>query len=240
METIIRTEKITKKFNNNETVLKGIDLSFYLNSFNAIIGASGSGKSTLLNIIAGLLRPTSGKVFYQDLEVTSFSDTQLSKFKKYKISTVFQNYLLLPNLTVAENIRIGISESNKALPFSEITEMLGIDDILSKFPSQLSGGQQQRVSIARAIIKNPKILFCDEATGALDEENSIRVLKLLHLIKKHYGITIIFVTHNLKIADTAERIITMKDGIVHNDMWNENPISADEIKWGVNVDHSRE
>lgn len=233
MEALIRTEKIIKKFNHHETVLKGIDLSIYRNSFNVIIGSSGSGKTTLLNIMAGLLRPTSGKVFYQDLKVTSLNDSQLSKFKKHEISSVFQNYLLLPNLTVAENIRIGISQSNKALPFKDITEMLGIDDILHKFPSQLSGGQQQRTSIARAIIKNPKILFCDEATGALDEENSLRVLKLLHLIKKQYGITIIFVTHNLKIADTAERIITMKDGFIHNDRWNENPLRADEIRWGI-------
>ncbi|MDQ0176359.1 ABC transporter ATP-binding protein [Bacillus chungangensis] len=231
MKPIIRAEKITKKFNENETVLNGVDLSISLNSFNVILGASGSGKTTLLNIMSGLLKPTSGKIYYQELEITSFSNSQMSYLKRNETSNIFQNYLLLPNLTVAENIRIGISPVRKSLPFNEVTEMLGIDDILNKFPSQLSGGQQQRTSIARAIIKNPKVLFCDEATGALDEDNSKRVIKLLHLIKKQYGVTIIFITHNLKIANTAERIITIKDGLIHKDMWNKAPISADEMSW---------
>lgn len=233
MKPIIRAEKIIKKFNENETVLNGVDLSISSNSFNVILGASGSGKTTLLNIMSGLLKPTSGKIYYQELEITSFSNSQMSNLKRNEISNIFQNYLLLPNLTVAENIRIGISPVRKSLPLNEVTEMLGIDDILSKFPSQLSGGQQQRTSIARAIIKNPKVLFCDEATGALDEDNSKRVIKLLHLIKKQYGVTIIFITHNLKIANTAERIITIKDGLIHKDMWNKAPISADEMSWEV-------
>lgn len=233
MKPIIRAEKIIKKFNENETVLNGVDLSIFSNSFNVILGASGSGKTTLLNIMSGLLKPTSGKIYYQELEITSFSNSQMSNLKRNEISNIFQNYLLLPNLTVAENIRIGISPVRESLSFNEVTEMLGIDDILSKFPSQLSGGQQQRTSIARAIIKNPKVLFCDEATGALDEDNSKRVIKLLHLIKKQYGVTIIFITHNLKIANTAERIITIKDGLIHKDMWNKAPISADEMSWEV-------
>lgn len=229
MKSIIKAEKIVKKFNDNETILKGVDLSISQNSFNVLLGASGSGKSTLLNIMSGLLRPTSGKVFYQDSEITSFNDSQMSNFKRTEISNVFQGYLLLPNLTVAENIKIGIAKDRKALPYKEIIEMLGIGDILNKFPAQLSGGQQQRTSIARAIIKNPKVLFCDEATGALDEDNSKRVIKLLHLIKKQYGITIIFITHNLKIANTAERIITIKDGLIYKDMKNETPGNADEM-----------
>ncbi len=228
MKSIIKVEKIVKKFNDNETILKGVDLSISQNSFNVLLGASGSGKSTLLNIMSGLLRPTSGKVFYQDSEITSFNGSQMSNFKRTEISNVFQGYLLLPNLTVAENIKIGIAKDRKALPYKEIIEMLGIGDILSKFPAQLSGGQQQRTSIARAIIKNPKVLFCDEATGALDEDNGKRVIKLLHLIKKQYGITIIFITHNLKIANTAERIITIKDGLIYKDMKNETPGNADE------------
>lgn len=228
MKSIIKVEKIVKKFNDNETILKGVDLSISQNSFNVLLGASGSGKSTLLNIMSGLLRPTSGKVFYQDSEITSFNGSQMSNFKRTEISNVFQGYLLLPNLTVAENIKIGIAKDRKAMPYKEIIEMLGIGDILSKFPAQLSGGQQQRTSIARAIIKNPKVLFCDEATGALDEDNGKRVIKLLHLIKKQYGITIIFITHNLKIANTAERIITIKDGLIYKDMKNETPGNADE------------
>jgi len=233
MKSIIKAEKIIKKFNDNETVLKGVDLSVSENTFNVLLGVSGSGKSTLLNIMSGLLRPTSGKVFYKDSEITSFNNSQMSNFKRTEIGNVFQNYLLLPNLTVAENIKIGICENRKALPFKEIIEILGIGDILNKFPAQLSGGQQQRTSIARAIIKNPRILFCDEATGALDEDNSKRVIKLLHLIKKEYGITIIFITHNLKIANTAERIITIKVGLIYKDMKNETPSNADEMNWGI-------
>ncbi len=229
MKSIIKAEKIIKKFNDNEIVLKGVDLSISENSFNVLLGSSGSGKSTLLNIMSGLLRPTSGKVFYQDAEITSFDNSQMSNLKRNEISNVFQSYLLLPNLTVAENIRIGISKDKKALPFKEIVEMLGIGDILNKFPAQLSGGQQQRTSIARAIIKNPKLIFCDEATGALDEDNSKRVIKLLHLIKKQYGITIIFITHNLKIANTAERIITIKDGLIYKDMQNKTSGNTDEM-----------
>jgi putative ABC transport system ATP-binding protein len=233
MKAIIKAEKIIKKFNDNETVLKGVDLSISENSFNVLLGASGSGKTTLLNIMSGLLRPTSGKVFYQDSEITSLNNSQMSNLKRTEISNVFQSYLLLPNLTVAENIRIGISKDRKALPFKEIIKMLGIDDILNKFPAQLSGGQQQRTSIARAIIKNPKVLFCDEATGALDEDNGKRVIKLLHLIKRQYGITIIFITHNLKIANTAERIITIKDGLIYKDMKNETSGNADEMIWEI-------
>ncbi len=229
MKSIIKAEKIIKKFNDNEIVLKGVDLSISENSFNVLLGSSGSGKSTLLNIMSGLLRPTSGKVFYQDAEITSFDNSQMSNLKRNEISNVFQSYLLLPNLTVAENIRIGISKDKKALPFKEIVEMLGISNILNKFPPQLSGGQQQRTSIARAIIKNPKLLFCDEATGALDEDNSKRVIKLLHLIKKQYGITIIFITHNIKIANTAERIITIKDGLIYKDMQNKTSGNTDEM-----------
>ncbi|PRX63415.1 putative ABC transport system ATP-binding protein [Cohnella sp. SGD-V74] len=226
MATILSAEKIVKRFHENETVLNGVDLSISPNSFNVILGASGSGKTTLLNIMSGLLKPTSGKVFYNGSELTAFNPSQMADLKRNDIGHIFQSYLLLPNLTAGENIRIGMTTSREtSLPFDEITEMLGIDDILHKFPSQLSGGQQQRVSVARAIIKNPKVLFCDEATGALDEENSRRVIKLLHSIKQRYGVTVVFITHNLRIADTAERIITMKDGLVHQDRSNKAPLA---------------
>jgi ABC-type antimicrobial peptide transport system, ATPase component len=234
MATILSAEKIVKRFHDNETVLNGVDLSISPNSFNVILGASGSGKTTLLNIMSGLLKPTSGKVFYNGSELTAFNPSQMADLKRNDIGHIFQSYLLLPNLTAGENIRIGMTTSREtSLPFDEITEMLGIGDILHKFPSQLSGGQQQRVSVARAIIKNPKVLFCDEATGALDEENSRRVIKLLNSIKQRYGVTVVFITHNLRIADTAERIITMKDGLVHHDRPNEDPISADEMSWEI-------
>lgn len=232
MNSIVRAEEVTKKFSDNETVLKGVNLSVTPHTFNVILGPSGSGKTTLLNILSGLMKPTTGRIYYRDTEITSLDNERMSYLKRNEISTIFQDYLLLPNLTVAENIRIGIAADRNSLPFREVTALLGIEDILDKFPSQLSGGQQQRTSIARAVIKKPAVLFCDEATGALDEGNSKRVVKLLHEVKKQYGITVIFVTHNLKIADTAERMITMKDGLVHKDQWNDAPISADEMSWG--------
>ncbi|UNK17310.1 ABC transporter ATP-binding protein [Paenibacillus sp. N3/727] len=234
MKRMIRAEKIIKKFNNNETVLKGIDLSISSNSFTVILGQSGSGKSTLLNVLSGLLRPTSGKVFYNDIDITKLSKRELSNLKRNELSIIFQNYLLLADLTAEENIKIGMSPQKVDLSYNEITKILGIEDILSKFPSQLSGGQQQRVAIARAIIKKPHVLFCDEATGSLDEENSKIVVALLHEIKKRYGVTVIFTTHNLKIAETADRVITVKDGAVYKDIWNETPLSANEIDWEIN------
>ncbi|MFO1446243.1 ABC transporter ATP-binding protein [Bacillus sp. Bva_UNVM-123] len=232
MSSIITTQKIIKKFNNYETILKGIDLSIAANSFTVILGPSGSGKSTLLNIMSGLLQPTSGSVLYKGQEITKMNDKKLALWKRNEVSHIFQNYLLLSNLTAAENIRLGLSPKTTPLPYKELTKTLGIDTILDKFPSQLSGGQQQRVAIARAVIKKPNLLFCDEATGSLDEENSKGVIALLHEIKQQYGVTTIFITHNLRIADTADRVITLKDGLVIKDEHNENPITAHKMVWG--------
>ena len=231
MDPIIKTEKISKRFNNKEIILKEVDISISPNSFVAILGPSGSGKSTFLNVLSGQLKPTSGKVFYKNKDITKMSNSEMSALKRNEIGFIFQQYLLLSNLTVEENIRIGMSDDKQSLSFKEITQVLGIEKLLNKFPSQLSGGQQQRVAIARAIIKRPEILFCDEATGSLDEENSIKVIELLHEIKKRFEVTILFTTHNLAIAKTADRVITFKDGKVIKDVWNENPLSPNEMVW---------
>lgn len=235
MKTIIKAEGIYKTFQDEEEILKGVQLEVEENTFTVILGPSGSGKSTLLNIMSGMLKPTAGRVWFRGEEVTSLRENDLAKWKRNHIGNIFQNYLLLENLTVRENIEIGKRQKTAAdeenLNFDELVKMLQIEDLLDKFPGQLSGGQQQRVAIARAVIKKPEVLFCDEATGALDEENSKKVVGLLHELKKRYGITILFITHNHQISYTADRVITIKNGQISHDYINESPIEAKDMVW---------
>lgn len=233
MAAILRVKDVTKRFHENEIVLRGVNLEVEESSFTVILGPSGSGKSTLLNVMSGLLRPTTGQVLYKETDVVQMSQKELAGWKRNDISNIFQNYFLLPNLTVEENIIIGLPDTGSGLKVDEVTRLLGIDDLLQKFPTKLSGGQQQRIAIARGIIKNPAVLFCDEATGALDEENNKSVMRLLHKIHETYGTTVLFITHNMKIAETAERVIFIKDGVIVQDTRNENPLTVDEVNWGV-------
>lgn len=228
---ILKAEHITKNFDKREEILKGISMELEEECFTVICGASGSGKSTLLNILSGLLKPTTGSVFCGTTEITALSERELAHWKRSFSGNIFQNYLLLGNLTARENIEIGLRPGVLPLALDRLAYMLEIEDLLDKFPSQLSGGQQQRVAIARAVIKKPVILFCDEATGALDEANSKKVVQLLHNLKSSFGITVLFVTHNLQIAETADRVITIKDGLICHDRINENPITAGNMVW---------
>lgn len=230
MNNILKVENVTKDF-DKEKVLKGISLEVAANSFTAILGPSGSGKSTFLNVISGLMKPSSGKVIYENQVISAYKENELADWKRNEVGHIFQNYLLLENLTVEENIRIGIKSNGEGFSFDRLVKILELEDLLDKYPTQISGGQQQRVAIARAIIKCPKILFCDEATGALDESNSKKVVELLHKVKKELGVTILFTTHNLEIAKTADRVITIRDGQIVKDIKNENPISASEMSW---------
>lgn len=231
METILKTENLTKDF-GKEHVLKGITLTIHENTFTAILGPSGSGKSTLLNILSGLIKPTGGSVWCGDEMITEYSEKQLAAWKRRDVGNVFQDYLLLDNLTVQENIKIGISPHKPSFSFDRLVRILRLEELLNKFPAELSGGQQQRTSIARAVIKSPRLLFCDEATGSLDEENSKNVVELLHNLQCTFGMTILFTTHNPQIARTADRIITMKNGMIQSDVRNEQPISARNMVWG--------
>lgn len=227
---IICAENITHSYGNQQ-ILKGITLSVNEGSFTAILGHSGSGKSTLLNVLSGLLKPTGGTVKCGDTVITRLSAARLADWRRDYTGSVFQNYLLLNNLTAEENIRVGISPKTNPLDFDKLVRLLDIGDILGKFPAQLSGGQQQRVAIARAVIKGARILFCDEATGSLDEENSKKVVSLLHNLKYIFGMTVLFTTHNKQIAQTADRILTIKNGMIFGDVANKKPISADEMVW---------
>ena len=230
MKVILSADNIEKQF-DKEKVLKGISLSVFENTFTAILGPSGSGKSTLLSILSGQIRPTSGNVHYADEIISSFSEVKMAEWKRSSIGYVFQNYLLLNNLTAEENIKIGINPKKTPISFDRLIRTLEIEDILNKFPAQLSGGQQQRVSIARAVIKCPSLLFCDEATGSLDEANSKKVIELLHEMKNTYGLTILFTTHNKEIAETADRVLTIKDGLLYSDVINKNPILPCDMVW---------
>ncbi len=230
MKVILSADNIEKQF-DKEKVLKGISLSVFENTFTAILGPSGSGKSTLLSILSGQIRPTSGNVHYADEIISSFSEVKMAEWKRSSIGYVFQNYLLLNNLTAEENIKIGINPKKTPISFDRLIRTLEIEDILNKFPAQLSGGQQQRVSIARAVIKCPSLLFCDEATGSLDEANSKKVIELLHEMKNTYGLTILFTTHNKEIAETADRVLTIKDGLLYSDVINKNPLLPCDMVW---------
>lgn len=226
MENVLKIQGVSKNFNDFDTVLQEINLSFFAHTFNVILGQSGCGKSTLINIMSGLMKPTRGNVYYKDLNISHAEQKEIIELRRYKFSNIFQDYLLLSELTVRENIELGKTGGTHDLEYSELTERLGIETLGDRFPNELSGGQQQRVSIARAMIKNPEVLFCDEATGALDETNSKLVVDYLKELNKTYGTTIIFSTHNLKISTVADRIITMKDGLIEDDYQNPFPQSS--------------
>lgn len=227
---LLRAETVKKRFGKEE-ILKGISLDVKEKTFTVILGPSGSGKSTFLNTISGLIPPDEGKVWFREKEVTGMSEKERAQWKRKSVGYVFQEYLLLNNLTVRENIEIGRCPGQEAFELGELVRILEIDGLLDKFPGQLSGGQKQRTAIARAVIKKPEILFCDEATGALDEANSKKVVELLYELKQQFGIAVLFVTHNSQIAQTADRVITIKDGLLYKDMINENPIPAKEMIW---------
>lgn len=226
---MITAKNIKKKYNNQE-VLRGIDLKIDKNEFVVILGASGSGKSTLLNILSGLEKSDSGEVVYDNESISDYSEKQLTKFRKGKIGFVFQQYYLLNNLTVEQNVKVGANlVDNKE--YVDIIKELGLEDKLSKYPNELSGGEQQRVSIARALAKKPTVLFLDEPTGALDEEIGRKILGYLLKLKDKSHFTMIMVTHNENIAELANKIIHVGSGRVTSIEENYTPKSVEEIGW---------
>lgn len=226
---MITAKNIKKKYNDQE-VLRGIDLKIDKNEFVVILGASGSGKSTLLNILSGLEKSDSGEVVYDNESISDYSEKQLTKFRKDKIGFVFQQYYLLNNLTVEQNVKVGANlVDNKE--YVDIIKELGLEDKLSKYPNELSGGEQQRVSIARALAKKPTVLFLDEPTGALDEEIGRKILEYLLKLKDKSHFTMIMVTHNENIAELANKIIHVGSGRVTSIVENHKPKSVEEIGW---------
>lgn len=226
---MITAKNIKKKYNDQE-VLRGIDLKIDKNEFVVILGASGSGKSTLLNILSGLEKSDSGEVVYDNESISDYSEKQLTKFRKDKIGFVFQQYYLLNNLTVEQNVKVGANLADNK-EYVDIIKELGLEDKLSKYPNELSGGEQQRVSIARALAKKPTVLFLDEPTGALDEETGRKILEYLLKLKDKSHFTMIMVTHNENIAELANKIIHVGSGRITSIVENHKPKSVEEIGW---------
>ena len=226
---MITAKNIKKKYNDQE-VLRGIDLKIDENEFVVILGASGSGKSTLLNILSGLEKSDSGEVVYDNESISDYSEKQLTKFRKDKIGFVFQQYYLLNNLTVEQNVKVGANLADNK-EYVDIIKDLGLEDKLSKYPNELSGGEQQRVSIARALAKKPTVLFLDEPTGALDEETGRKILEYLLKLKDKSHFTMIMVTHNENIAELSNKIIHVGSGRVTSIEENHIPKSVEEIGW---------
>lgn len=230
---MIEVKEITKSYGTGESglqVLKGISLEIKDGDFTVILGASGSGKSTLLNAISGLERPDSGKILYDKTDISAMTDKELTQFRKVTVGFIFQQYYLLPNMSVDKNVKMGADLAGNK-DYKEIIKAVGLGDKLHKFPSELSGGEQQRVSVARALAKKPKVLFLDEPTGALDEQTGRQVLDYICKLQKEYGFTIVMVTHNLNIAEMANTVIKMNSGKVSQIYSNEIQKTAYEIGW---------
>lgn len=230
---MIEAKKITKAYGSGESkaeVLKGIDLQIADGGFTVILGASGSGKSTLLNCLSGLERVDDGSIEYDGLNITGLSDKALTKFRKDNIGFIFQQYYLLPDMTVDKNVRMGADLTGNTA-YREVIKAVGLEAKSAKYPSELSGGEQQRVSVARALAKKPKVLFLDEPTGALDEKTGRQILDYICKLHKEYGFTIVMVTHNANIAEMADTVIRMNSGEIAERYTNAVQKTAYEIGW---------
>lgn len=230
---MIEVKDIQKFYGENESrfqVLKGISLSVADGDFVVILGASGSGKSTLLNMMSGLESPDSGAVFYDEIDITAFSDRELTEFRKDNIGFIFQQYYLLPNLNVEKNVKMGADLAGNK-DYRGMIEAVGLGGKLHKYPGELSGGEQQRVSVARALAKKPNALFLDEPTGALDEQTGRQVLDYICKLQKEYGFTVVMVTHNQNIAEMANTVVRMNSGRISEVYINQNVKNAYEIGW---------
>lgn len=232
MSIILKNVNKTYKSGDIETgALKNVSLEIKEGELIVILGPSGSGKSTLLNVISGLDNPTSGEIFFGDEIISNYNSKQLTKFRRDNLGFIFQQYNLLQNLTVRENVEIGTSIGKNPFDIDETIRKVGMESEKNKYPYQLSGGQQQRVSIARSVAKNPDILFCDEPTGALDEETGKQVLDILQKMNEEFKTITVIITHNPNIALMADRVIKMNSGRIERIDKNQNKKNAFEIDW---------
>jgi len=234
MKDYISCKHISKKYaigNKDFYAINHIDFTIPKGEFVIILGPSGAGKSTLLNLLGGMDSPTSGDIIIDGNNISSCTDDQLTSYRAADVGFVFQFYNLIPNLTAYENVALIKEVSKNAYDAKEILESVGLKEHLHQFPNQLSGGEQQRVSIARAISKNPKLLLCDEPTGALDSETGTVILSLLQKMNREKGHTVLIVTHNAEIAETADRVIQIRNGKIRDNFVNENPKPMEEVNW---------
>ncbi|MCM1083632.1 MAG: ABC transporter ATP-binding protein [Clostridium sp.] len=234
MSKIVELKNVKKTYRTGEkefNALDGVDLEIEKGKFVVILGPSGAGKSTLLNLIGGMDIPTAGQVIVDGEDISGYSEDKLSDYRAGSVGFIFQFYNILPTLTVLENVELVKDIVENPIDSHIALEKVGLSEHENKFPNQLSGGEQQRVSIARAVAKNPKVLLCDEPTGALDSATGVDVLKLLMEQCKNEGNTVIIVTHNSLFADIADTVIRVKNGKIKSVVQNETPKRIEEVEW---------
>lgn len=234
MQNYIKFENVKKTYSMGEVkinALDGVDFSIDKGELVIVVGTSGAGKSTILNILGGMDTPTSGCVLVDNKNISEYNEKELTKYRRYDIGFVFQFYNLVQNLTAIENVELATQICKNPLNPKDVISSVGLNHRKDNFPSQLSGGEQQRVAIARALAKNPKLLLCDEPTGALDYNTGKNILKVLQDTNKNFGMTVVIITHNMAIAPMGDKVITVKNGKVHNVLKNEKPIPIERIEW---------
>jgi len=233
--SFIELKDVVKEYQSKGGVatraVDGINFEINEGEFVVIVGPSGAGKTTVLNMLGGMDTVTSGSIIVDGTDIAGYTSKQLTKYRRFDVGFVFQFYNLVPNFTALENVELANQISKNPLNASEVLDEVGLTERASNFPAQLSGGEQQRVSIARALAKNPKLLLCDEPTGALDYVTGKTILKLLQDMCREKGMTVIVITHNLAIAPMADRVINIKNGKVEKITENANPLPVEEIEW---------
>ena len=230
----IEVRDVTKTYKMGEVEIKAVDeIGFGIDKgeFVVIVGPSGAGKTTILNILGGMDTATSGTVYVDNVDITKFNENELTKYRRDDVGFVFQFYNLVGNLTAIENVELALQISKNPLSAKDVLKDVGLGNRLDNFPAQLSGGEQQRVSIARALAKNPKLLLCDEPTGALDYITGKSILKLLQDTCREKGVTVIVITHNSALAPMADKVIKVKNGRVDKLLLNEHPTPVEYIEW---------
>ena len=234
MRDFVRFERVKKVYRMGEVEIEALrDATFAVEKGElcVIVGPSGAGKTTLLNILGGMDTLTEGRVFLGNEEISAYNARQLTTYRRHDIGFVFQFYNLVPNLTALENVELASQICKNPMDAAEVLKNVGLSERLSNFPAQLSGGEQQRVAIARALAKNPKLLLCDEPTGALDYNTGKSNLKLLQLMSRKNGMTVIIITHNSALTAMADRVIQVKNGTVISEQINDRPVPVEEIEW---------
>ena len=234
MSSFVSLEDVKKIYQMGEVQIMaaaGIDFEIKKGEFAVVVGPSGAGKTTVLNILGGMDTASSGRVIVDGKDIAQYSQRQLTAYRRDDIGFVFQFYNLIPNLTALENVELALQICKNPMNAQEVMEDVGLGERLDNFPAQLSGGEQQRVSIARALAKNPKLLLCDEPTGALDYNTGKAILKLLQDTCREKGMTVILITHNQAIAPMADRVIKIKNGKVSEMTVNEHPVPVETIEW---------
>ena len=234
MSEFVVMENVKKTYKMGEVMIHavdGVDIEIHKGEFAVIVGPSGAGKTTVLNMLGGMDRVTSGKVIVDGRDISLYNSRQLTKYRRDDIGFVFQFYNLIQNLNALENVELALQISKHPMDAKEVLKDVGLEDRMYNFPSQLSGGEQQRVAIARALAKNPKLLLCDEPTGALDYQTGKAILKLLQDMCRQKGMTVIVITHNSALTPMADRVIHIKNGTVSAMEMNEHPTPVEEIEW---------